>query len=147
MTHSSRIADLVQITNRLSDLLERESAILGARKLGEMETVREEKYTLSAAYESHVRALRSQPEILASATPDMRTRLKAAFDRFEKSLARNEYGLRAAKEASDRVLRAIADEVGRQHRDNLAYSANGNANATRMPGSRPAVSVAVDEHF
>jgi flagellar biosynthesis/type III secretory pathway chaperone len=147
MSNASRIADLVQITNRLSDLLERESAILSARKLSEMESVREEKFTLSAAYETHVRALRSQPEILLSATPALREQLKAAFDRFEDSLGKNERGLRAAREASDRVLRAIADEVDRQRRDKLAYSANGHTSAPHMPGSRPAVSVAVDERF
>lgn len=147
MSESNRIADLVQITNRLSDLLERESNNLRARKLAEMETVREEKFNLSAAYETHVRALRSQPEILAQTTPLLCEQLKDAFDRFEKVLAENERGLRAAKEASDRVLRAIADEVDRQRRDNLAYSANGQASAPHMPGARPAVCVAVDERF
>jgi len=56
MSNASRIADLVQITNRLSDLLEHESAVLRARKLAEMETVRADKLTLSAAYETNVRA-------------------------------------------------------------------------------------------
>ncbi len=147
MSESNRIADLVQITNRLSDLLERESEFLHTRKLAEMESVREDKFALSAAYETHVRALRSQPEMLASATPELRRQLKAAFDRFEAVLGQNERGLRAAKEASDRVLQAIAGEVDRKRRDNLAYSANGHASASHMPGSRPPVSVAVDERF
>ncbi len=147
MNESNRIADLVQITNRLSDLLERESEYLRARKLAEMESVRDSKFALSAAYETHVRALRSQPEMLTAVTPELRAQLKAAFDRFEKILGENERGLRAAKETSDRVLQAIAEEVDRQHRDNLAYSANGYASGSSMPGSRSPVSVAVDKRF
>lgn len=147
MSNTSRIADLVQITNRLSDLLEHESAVLRARKLAEMETVRADKLTLSAAYETNVRALRSQPEMLADATPELRRQLKAAFDRFEITLAANERGLRAAKEASDQVLRTIADEVARQRSENLAYSANGYASAKPTSNSPAPVSVAIDEHF
>ncbi|MHA1599430.1 MAG: hypothetical protein ACTSW2_01290 [Alphaproteobacteria bacterium] len=147
MSESNRVADLVQITNRLSDLLERESNILRARKLAEMDSVREDKLLLSTAYETHVRALRSQPEILTETSPMLREQLKAAFDRFEKVLAENEQGLRAAKEASDRVLRAIVDEVDRQRRDNLAYSANGHSSARHMPGSPPPVSISIDERF
>lgn len=147
MSESNRVADLVQITNRLSDLLERESNTLRARKMTEMETIGEDKLLLSTAYETHVRVLRSQPEILAETTPMLREQLKAAFDRFEKTLAENEQGLRAAKEASDRVLRAIVDEVARQRRDNLAYSANGQTSTPNMPGSPPPVSISVDERF
>jgi flagellar biosynthesis/type III secretory pathway chaperone len=147
MSNASRIADLVQITNRLSDLLERESALLRARKLTEMESVRQEKFTLSSAYETNVRALRSQPEMLAEATPETRQQIKAAFDRFEKALALNERSLRAAKEVSDRVLRAIADEVGRKRSENLAYSPNGHASAQPTANVSAPVSVAVDERF
>jgi len=147
MSNANRIADLVQITNRLSDLLEHESALLRARKLTEMETVRQNKFVLSAAYETHVRALRAQPEKLADATPELRRQLKAAFDRFEKSLGENERGLRAAKETSNRVLRTIADEVDRQRRENLAYSPNGHASAQPPSNSQAPVSVAIDERF
>jgi uncharacterized damage-inducible protein DinB len=147
MSALSRIADLIQITHRLSDLLQRESDLLRARKPAEMDAVRQEKLALAAAYENHVRALRSQPEMLAEATPEQRGQLKSAFERFEKILRENERGLRAAKEASDQVLRAIVDEVDRQRRQNLPYSANGNAGAQAAATTRPPVSVAVDERF
>jgi len=85
--------------------------------------------------------------MLADATPELRRQLKAAFDRFEITLAANERGLRAAKEASDQVLRTIADEVARQRSENLAYSANGYASVKPTSNSPAPVSVAIDEHF
>lgn len=147
MSNANRIADLVQITNRLSDLLEHESAILRTRKLTDMEAVRQDKIALSATYETHVRTLRSQPDMLADATPEMRQKLKAAFERLEKDLGENERGLRAAKETSNRVLRAIADEVDRQRRENMAYSPNGYSSVQPIANSQAPVSVAIDEHF
>ncbi len=147
MSNANRIADLVQITNRLCDLLELESEILRARKLTEMDAVRQDKIALSAVYETHVRTLRSQPEMLADSTPELRRQLKAAFERLEKVLGENERGLRAAKETSNRVLRAIADEVDRQRRENMAYSPNGHASVQPIANSQAPVSVAIDEHF
>ena len=147
MSESNRILDFLKIIDRLSDVLERETSILRAHKPAEMDTVRQEKLTLTAAYESHVRVLRSDQSMLATASLGERARLKAAFERFEKALGENESDLRAAKNASDRVLRAIADEVDRQHRDNLAYSASGNAGVPPRSATHTPVSVAIDERF
>jgi len=147
MSEPSRIPDLLKIIDRLSTVLERETAILRARTPAALDSVRQEKLNLSAAYENHVRALRSDPGVLAAATPDVRARLKAAFDRFERILGENERGLRAARDTTDRVLRAIADEVERQRRDSLAYSANGNPGVLPRSAAQPPVSVAVDKWF
>jgi hypothetical protein len=147
MSESHRIGDFLKIIDRLSGVLERETAILRARKPADLDAVRQEKLTLSAAYESRVRALRSDQSMLATASQDERARLKAAFERFEEALGENERDLRAAKNASDRVLRAIADEVERQRRDNLAYSANGITGTRTRSATHTPVSVAIDERF
>ena len=147
MSATNRITDLLMVTDRLSDVLEREIAILQAHKPAELTAVQQTKAVLSAAYETHALALRSEPELLAAAAPELRVRLTASARRFETSLAANERSLRAAKETAERVLRAIADEVDRQRRDTLAYSANGNVTSPQRAASRPPVSVAVDEHF
>lgn len=147
MSEPGRISDFLKIIDRLSTVLERETAILRARTPSELDSLRQEKLNLSAAYENHVRALRSDPGDLAAASPAARARLKAAFDRFEKVLGENERGLRAARDTTDRVLRAIADEVERQRLDSLAYSANGNPGALPRSAAQPPVSVAVDKRF
>ena len=147
MSATNRIADLLTVTDRLSDVLEREIAILRAHKPAELTSVQQTKAVLTAAYESHARALRSESDLLATAAPELRARLAASASRLETSLAANEQSLRAAKETAERVLRAIADEVERQRRDSLAYSANGNATSSQRAASRPPVSVAVDERF
>jgi flagellar biosynthesis/type III secretory pathway chaperone len=147
MSESNRILDFLKIIDWLSDVLERESAILRARKPADLETVRQEKLTLSAAYESHVRDLRADASMLAEASLVDRARLKSAFERFETSLGKNERDLRAAKNASDRVLRAIADEVERQRSDNMAYSANGNTGVPTRSATQSPVCVAIDERF
>lgn len=148
MTDATQAADLIRITSRLIGVLEREIEALRAAKPSQIHSLQEEKTTLAAAYEAQLRALRDAPEALAAAGPGVRAELDTVIGRFREVLSANEHALRAAKETTGRILRAIADEIERQRDQRTAYSANGGVQARRAraaPGRT--VSVAFDERL
>ncbi len=66
---------------------------------------------------------------------------------FEKTLTENEHALRAAKYMTERVLKAIADEVEKKRLENASYSANGQVERPSAAGGRQPLSVAVDQRL
>ncbi|MFQ5774596.1 MAG: hypothetical protein ACE5GS_08775 [Kiloniellaceae bacterium] len=145
MTDPSQITDLLKIISRLIGVLEREIEMLRAMKPSELQALQQDKIVLAAAYEAQFNALKDRPELLETAAPRVRAELKAAVDRFQKTLSENERSLRAAKDVTARVLRAIADELGRKQRENAAYAPDGTVAA--RAGPREPLSVTYDERL
>ncbi len=147
MSESTRITDFLKITSRLTGVLEREIEMLRAMKPAEIQDLQQDKIVLTAAYEAQVKSLKDHPELLDNLTPALRAELKTVIGTFEKTLVKNEHALRAAKYMTERVLKAIADEVEKKRLENASYSANGQVERTSAAGGRQPVSVAVDQRF
>ena len=147
MTETNRIADLLQITKRLTAVLEREVEILRAMKPAEARALQEEKYALTAAYETQIKAIDGDDGALDGVSSDLRAELAEATAEFRDALIRNERSLRAARYTSERVLRAIADEVERTRGETAAYGAGGTiAERSQRTGAQP-VSLAIDQRL
>lgn len=147
MTETNRIADLLQITKRLTAVLEREVAILRAMKPAEARALQEEKHALTNAYEAQIKAIDGDDGALDGVSSDLRAELAAATAEFRDALIHNERSLRAAKFTSERVLRAIADEVERTRGETAAYGAGGTiTERSQRTGAQP-VSLAIDQRL
>lgn len=138
------VADLVQVVGRLTAVLEREVAMLRAMKPAELQAVQEDKMALTAAYEARIKALKDEPAALDALAPSLRAELKAALDRLRAALGENERSLRAAKDATGRVLRAIAEELENRRPEAAGYSGKGAQSPGRAPARREPVSIAVN---
>ena len=147
MNQSERITDFLKITSRLISVLEREIEMLRAMKPAEIQVLQQDKIVLAAAYESQVKSLKEHPELLDNLTPALRAELKAVVATFEKTLVKNAHALRAAKYTTERVLKAIADEIENKRLENASYSANGQVERTSAAGGRQPVSVSVDQRL
>ena len=147
MNAQEQIADLLKITSRLVGLLEREIEILRALKPAEIEALQREKIALTAAYESRVKSLESRPDLLGTVQPVLKDELERAIGRFQSTLGANESALRAAKDTTQRVLKAIADEIIRARSENKGYSAGGYGASYSRAGPGQPVSVAIDERL
>ncbi len=147
MSTNSHINDLIQLSSRLIAVLEREVDLLRAGKPGEIEKLQQEKSNLTAAYESQAKSLTSQPELLEALQPVLRSELKRVTDRFQSAVAANEVALRAARETTQRVLQAIADEIGKSRSENAGYSAQGYAASSSRKNSGQPLSIALDERL
>lgn len=147
MSTQSQVNDLLHVTSRLITVLEREVALLRSVPSTELEQLQQEKSTLTAAYESQARSLAGQPRLLEALEPVLRSELARVSGRFQSALAANERALRAARDTSQRVLQAIADEIDKTQRENAGYSSSGQTASAARPGSAPPVSIAVDKRL
>jgi hypothetical protein len=137
MSAPTQITDLLKITSRLIGVLEREIEMLRAMRPSEIQGLQQDKIVLTAAYEAQVRSLRHDPAAFEEIAPTLREELKAAITEFQTTLAQNESALRAAKQTTEQVLRAIAAEI---HENSLAgrpYAGHGGAKPSARAGQEP----------
>ncbi len=147
MTTTSRIDGLIQITSRLITVLEREVELLRKPPSTGLKALQEEKSVLTAAYESQARSLAGHPELLQALQPVLRAELERVTSRFQSAVSDNEAALRAARETTQRVLQAIADELDKNRRDQAGYSATGYGSTTSFGGGSQPISIALDENL
>ena len=147
MNTQSQVNDLIQVTSRLIAVLEREVELLRATPSTGLEALQEEKSALTTAYESQARSLSGHPELLEALQPVLRAELRRVTGRFQSVVSANEAALRAARETTQRVLQAIADELDKNRCNQAGYSAQGRAAPSSRNTSRPPLSIALDERL
>ena len=147
MSTTNRIDGLIQITSRLITVLEREVELLRTTPSTGLEALQEEKSALTAAYETQARSLAGHPELLEALQPVLRAELARVTNRFQSAVSVNEAALRAARETTQRVLQAIADEIGKNRRDKAGYSPTGYGSTTSYGGGGQPISIALDERL
>jgi transketolase len=126
---TGRVGELLQTMSRLIAVLEREIEMLRTMEPQEMQALQEEKIVLAAAYESRLQSLRDDPPGPAELDDTLRAELQQTTARFQGTLAENERMLRAARQASERLLQAIAQSLQRQDAERSGYSAAGRPRA------------------
>ncbi len=144
---NAQVADLLKITTRLIEVLEREIEMLRAMKPSEMQSLQHDKIVLAAAYETAIRALQTEPGAAQTITPAVREELQEVTERFHRVLAANERALRATKEATNRLLKHIVSEVEKQQRGPGTYGPDSQARMPAAPTQRRAVSVTLDQRL
>ena len=147
MSTQRQVNDLIQITSRLIVVLEREVELLRTMPSTGIEALQAEKSALTAAYESQARSLSGHPEFLEALQPVLRAELERVTGRFQSAVSVNEAALRAARETTQRVLQAIADELDKNRRNNAGYSAQGYAASSSRRTSGQPLSIALDKRL
>ena len=142
---SGRVTQLLSVTSRLISVLEREIEMLRGMKPSEMQQLQHDKIVLAAAYEAAVRALNADPAEMEQVTPAVRDELREATERVHGALAANEQALRAAKEATDRLLKHIVAEAERQRGQANGYGARAGKAVSLSSGD--ALSLSVDQRL
>jgi len=137
-------ADMLRITSRLIAVLEREIEMLRAMKPSELQNLQQEKIVLTAAYEVHAKALQANPAALDGLDPHLRDELRGAVALFRQTLSDNEAALHAAKEATNRVLQAIAEEIQQKTQGAPSYTARNGTQSTSRVRNEP-VSIALNQ--
>jgi hypothetical protein len=117
-----RIERLIAMAERLIEALEGDIAALERGKPGEMRTIDPEIQKLSALYGREAAGLNA--EAAKSAPGELRTRLAAITKRFAETLARHTRHLTRVKNASEGMIRAIAEEVDKKRASARPYARN-----------------------
>ncbi len=147
MNTQNQVNNLLQVTSRLIAVLDREVELLHASPSTEFEALQEKKSALTAAYETQARSLSGHPELLEALQPVLRAELKRVTGRFRSAVAANEAALRAARETTQSVLQAIANELDRSRCEQAGYSAQGSAASSSRRMSGPPLSISLDQRL
>lgn len=139
------IEDTIDVTQRLSALLEREVELLKNFKPQDIRELQRDKAELATAYERLIRELREKASLLAEVDSKLKERLRLTTQRFQMALAENERAIRAVKSVSERLMRAIVSAVAERKSSTPAYSRAGLA--TGGAATAKAVSLAVNRQL
>lgn len=122
-----RIEQLTRLTERLTGLLATEAAAFEARRPEAAAPSAEETARLANRYRHESARIKADPSLISPAAPQARQRLIAATQTFEAVLARHGRALAAAKEITEGLVQAIAEEVAATRAAAAPYGPGGRA--------------------
>lgn len=136
MDPEKRMADLISITSRLVDVLERENAILKERRHNDLADLLDEKETIGRVYQARIMGLQEDPEQLKDVDETERLKLKDLAHSVDKLVSENARMLEAAMYASKRIVEMVAEAVRDTTNSSGTYSQQG---STQMPMNKSEV--------
>jgi hypothetical protein len=119
------LEETIDVTQRLTALLEREVDLLKNLKPQDIRALQQEKNELAATYERLIRNVREKATLLAQADSKLKERLRQTTTRFQVALAENERAIRAVKSVSERLMRVVVAAVAESKSRMPSYSRAG----------------------
>jgi hypothetical protein len=134
-TPSDRVDQLILLTERLTDLIARQSSAFEARRPHEAAQYVDEVAKLANLYRHESTRVRANVALVAAATLARRQRLIRATEAFDAVLARQGRAVTAAKTVTEGLVRAIAEEVAVQRPTASGYGPGSQGAAYRQNGT------------
>jgi hypothetical protein len=125
------VEQLIALTEKITAMMAADAADFEARRpLRAAERVAATA-ELANLYRHESARVKAEPELIASASPAARQRLKQASEAFEAVLARHARAIEAARTVTEGVVRAIAEEVARTRSAGTGYGPGAQAAAAQ----------------
>ncbi|MEK9723484.1 MAG: hypothetical protein VW405_08370 [Rhodospirillaceae bacterium] len=147
MDPNNRLNDLIVITGRLAELLQRENAALRSHRAQEVRDLLDEKATLSRVYETRYKGIAEHPEIIEGADLDVRDRLRIAGEKVQVLMEENARLLKIAISANKRVVELIAEAVREQQPSAGVYGASGRASTAGSTAASQRLAYSLDQNL
>ncbi len=109
---NATIDDLLQMTDRLTAIVEREVTILKGARPAALNTNDDERTTLLAQYSKQVATTKRD---MATLSPDAKKRLTAATEKLRSALKEESRLIARFRYVNEGLIKAIADEVAARH--------------------------------
>ena len=116
---------MIELTERLTEVMVRETEILTGMQPSEIASLQIEKASLSAAYSDAVSAANSKSSELSSARLDQRETLARATARLQNAMADNLRAITIARAFNERLVRALGEAVTEDRHPARAYTSDG----------------------
>lgn len=129
---SDRIDVILDLTKRLSDLVEREIALIEAREPQRIGDLEEERSRLTTLYAREMQAVKSDPAAVRQAGRDRIARLRDETHAFNASLDRHQRLIARMRRVTEGIVKTVADEAARQRTPKTVYGAGGTAAYARQ---------------
>ena len=147
MSSEDKIKKLLNVTGRLSRLVQQENEILaGDSRAAGLKDLLDEKKALSSIYEQQAKILEDE-KALAEIDQNLRARLKDAIYSFNSLLEENGVRLAAKMEATKRVFEVIANAAKEYQNSATGYGKSGHMGNSIHKAYKPAVSVGLNQEF
>lgn len=144
MDPTNRVNDLITITGRLVDLLDRENSALVNNQNKDLSEILDEKVTLGRVYESRILGLaEASSDAIDSVDLELRDRLRGLGNKANDLIEENAKLLKVAIEANRRVVNMIAEAVKASVPSAGTYAPNG-AHAIEHHAATKNAAIAVD---
>lgn len=135
---NERVRAILNLTQELTRLLTLETNLLKTRRAAALRETEAEKNRLSALYAREMRAIQMRPELLAGASAEQKTMLKAASTEFRACVVKHVRTLSRIRAVSEGLVVAIGEELDRLRKPITSYKGPGSPmmrNATAIPQS------------
>jgi hypothetical protein len=145
MDATGRVNDLIEITERLANLLTKENKALNDKDANEATQYLDEKGNLSRIYETRIQGLIDDPSILANAAPELRDKLRELGETVNIMIKENAQLLKITIEANRRVVSMVAAAVKTQQPGPGTYSAKGTADKNDVHSAPRNLALSLDQ--
>jgi hypothetical protein len=133
---TGEIAEMNAAMDEIIELLERETALVRAGRLGDAAQLETGKAALSQRYYACVNRLKAALPQFKQNAPDALQRLQHKHDEFRALLQMNLTVLATAHAVSEGIMRGVSDELARKAAPST-YGATGRANAPGPGAAQP----------
>lgn len=122
---SERARQMLALTQRLGERLERETVSLEAHRPQDIVNEVEETRNLSNLYRRESLRIKSDPHLLDGMTPAEKQELREATKIFQARLQRYEHAVNAARIVTEGILSAVARDLNQARNRSATYGARG----------------------
>ncbi len=137
VTSSVNLDEMIAVTDRLNSILIKESMLLAAMQMRDLEPLQEEKFALSARLASFQRALAADEAIAGNSHPATRDRLLTMAGELAGNIEENMRLTSIAQSVNRRVMQTFIEVLAEQQRVSV-YSDQG------VHGSAPDVTISIN---
>ncbi len=145
MDINNRVNDIIVITSRLIELLEKENDALRNQRTNEVHELLDEKTTLSRVYETRFMGLIEQEGAMDEVDPDLREQLGEIGTTINALIEDNSRLLKVAIEANRRVVELVAEAVRETSPNAGTYGANGTTGIDRRLAATNGATLSLDQ--
>ncbi|MBL9011721.1 MAG: hypothetical protein JNL56_11145 [Alphaproteobacteria bacterium] len=132
---SDRLDLILDLTRRLSGLVEQEIALIEARQPQRLAALEDERTRLALLYAREMQAAKSDPASVRKAGPERLRQLRDETAAFNAALDRHQRLIARVRRVSEGIVKAVADEAARQRTPKTVYGASGTTYG--RPGAAP----------
>lgn len=130
---NERIDIILDLTRRLSALVEREIALIQAHEPQRLTELDDERSRLALLYSREMQSLRADPEAARRAESARLQALKDETKAFNETLDRHQRLVKRMRHVTEGIIKAVSDEAAKQAAPRTTYGMSGYTTPNRGP--------------
>jgi len=139
---TDRVKQLIVLTDRLADLVEKETELLKQRRPSDIQVFQDERTKLSNIYVQEMQMISQDKSLIQGVKEDLTAVLKSKPGKFREKLDQHGRLLYRIRDVTEGIIKAIAEDVTQKSQAQAGYGKD--AGVSNLLASRPAT-LSLDE--